>query len=71
MASLDEPLVPGHGSIDEEGPGVDAASKVVEVPKSFTTEVLGRVLTADAVMAVEDDRRLTIHSQEGIVSRLI
>src|SRR5258705_789484 len=64
-------LVARHRRIDEQGPGVDAALQVVEIPESLTPEVLSGVLAADAVVALEDDRRIPIAEEQGIVIRLI
>src|SRR6185503_606266 len=63
--------VPRHGRIDEHRPGVDAALKVVEIPEPVTAEIVGSVLAADAVMTLEDDRRVPIEEQQGVVIRLV
>src|SRR3954468_1161361 len=60
-----------HRWIDEDRPGVDPALQVVEVPESLAAEVLGRLLAAYAVVALEHDRRLAIAQQQRIVVRLV
>ncbi len=64
-------LVARDGRVDEQRPGVDAAPQVVEIPESLTLEVLGGVLAAYAVVALEDDGRIPIAEQQRIVIRLV
>ena len=60
-----------HGRIDEQRPGVDAALQVVEIPESRTPEVLGGLLAAYTVVALEDDGRIPIAEEQRIVIRLV
>ena len=64
-------LIARHGRIDAQRPGVDAATQVVEIPESRAAEVLGGMLAAYAVMALEHDRRVPIAEEQRIVIRLI
>ena len=67
----DRPRQPGsvarHGRVDEQRPCVDAALQVVEIPESCLPEVLGGVLAADAVVALEDQGRLPIPEEQRIM----
>src|SRR5262249_11590913 len=51
-------LVAGHRGIDLLRPGVDAADQVVDVAETEAAEVLGRLLAASAVVAMEDEQRV-------------
>ena len=70
-SSVGPSSVARHGRIDEQRPGVDAAAEVVEIPESLAPEVLGRVLAADAVVALEHDGRIPIAEEQRIVIRLV
>jgi len=60
-----------HVRIDQQGPRVDAAPQVVEVPEAVLPEVLGGMLAADAVMALEHHWRIAVQEQQRIVIRLV
>ena len=64
-------LVPRYGGIDEQRPFVNATPQIVEIAKSFTPEVLRGLLTPYAVVALEDDGRIPIAEEQGIVIRLV
>ena len=57
-------LVASDRRIDVDRPGVDAAGQVVDVLEALLQEVLGRVLAAAAVVAVEGDRRRLVEGLE-------
>ena len=46
--------------IDQQRPGVDAALQIGEIPEPLLPEVLGRLLTADAVVTLKHERRVPI-----------
>src|SRR5262245_35718766 len=56
--------VAGHRRVDRRGPGVDAAPQVVDVGEAFAEQVLGRVLAADAVVAVERDGGVAVEPEQ-------
>ena len=64
-------LVARYGGIDEQRPGLDAASEIVEIAESLMSEVLRGLLTAYPVVALEDDGRLPIQAEQHIVISLI
>jgi hypothetical protein len=64
-------LIPRYGGIDEQRPCVDAALQIVEIAESLMPEVLRGLLTAYAVVALEDDARITIQAEQRVVIRLI
>ncbi len=69
--SAPQKLVARYGGIDEQRPGLDAAPEIVEIAESFMSEVLRGLLTAYTVVALEDDGRLPIQTEQHIVISLI
>lgn|SRR5688572_6448501 len=57
--------------IDRRRPGVDAAAEIVEPVEAVLAKVLGRALAADAMVALEDERRIAIERHQRVVVRLI
>ena len=56
-----------NGWIDEHRPGVDAAAKIVEIPEPVLSEVFSGLLAADAMVALEHDRRVPIPLEQLVV----
>jgi len=64
-------LIARHLGIDQLRPGVDATLEIVEFTESLTPEVLGRLLTADAVVTLKDDRRTPIEPDQRVVVGMV
>lgn len=52
-------------------PRVDPTLKIVEFAKTLVTEVLSGLLTANAVVALEDDGRAPIQLKQCVVMCLV
>ena len=58
--------VAGYRRIDEQGPCVDAASKIVKIGEAMPPEVLSGVLAAYAMVALEHDGRIQITQHQRV-----
>ena len=61
----------GTAASTQQRPCVDAANEIVEIAESYTPEVVCGLLTANAVVAQEDDARVAIELEQRVVIRLI